>query len=101
MLMTFAQWKISTSGIKAYSALNQTKRLNTVESLRRLFPVFKTFKPHDNNWLTVIGALKKYCPEMKEELRAIYPGDRFDHNWDTLKAKVTLGYLFKHYGKGK
>lgn len=101
MLMTFAQWKISTDGIKAYSALNQTKRINTVESLRRLFPVFKTFKHHDNNWLTVIGAIKKYCPEMKEELRTVYPGDSFDHNWDTLKAKVTLGYLFKHYGEGK
>jgi hypothetical protein len=96
---TFGQWKASTEGIIAASTLNEVRAFNKVESaaeaLGRLD--MSKLKSRDER-LKILSVIKREAPELKSQLKSMYPGDKFEHNWSTAQdygKRYNLGWLFK------
>ena len=96
-LMTFAQWRRSVEGITArHVALKPfNKSQSASEALRKLDA---TKLGARNEVLKIVSVIKRECPELKAQVKAWYPGDKFEHNWETAQdygKRYNLGWLFK------
>lgn len=99
---TFAQWKITGEGIAAASSLNEVqtfdKRASAADALRRLDMVALSRSDPREGVLKIMSVIKRNAPELKSQIKAMYPGDRFEHNWSTCEKygkTYNLGWLFK------
>jgi hypothetical protein len=96
---TLSQWKQTKEGIKAAVSLNEVKTFDRVASaadaLNRLD--MSKLRGRDER-LKILSVIKREAPELKSQLKAMYPGDSFEHNWSTSHdygKRYNLGWLFK------
>ena len=93
-LMTFSVWRKSPQGI-----LVRTKKFDKANAARDALQRLDANKLGSRNEvLKIVSVIKREAPELKDAVKAWYPGDRFEHNWDTAQdygKRYNLGWLFK------
>lgn len=96
-LQTFAQWKKSPEGVSAYEEMSKPK-FNKTEAARDALNRLDASKLGSRNEiLKIVSVIKRECPELKSQIKEWYPGDSFDHNWETAQdygKRYNLGWLF-------